>query len=218
MANYAPLVAKKPSSAPEASRGKSFGIFFSIILTALVVGGGAFAYQYFVTMPNQDDAVRQKEQEVNSANEQLTLTQKQLADLQKEKEDAAKKMLMYSNQVYNYSILYPADYTLSDNSDVDKHNLQLQSLTDSSKYIVLSIEKIDPNIIYDLAHNGTINVAGLLASKYNTDSICNGGVCIEPMTEVRFDKDGYTYSFKFYNATDITDQNLEILNSFQFNN
>lgn len=215
MANYAPLVAKKPNSAPEASRSKSFGIFFSIILTALVVGGGAFAYQYFVTMPNQDDAVRQKEQEVNSANEQLTLTQKQLADLQKEKEEAEKKMLTYTNQSYHYSLLYPANYTLSDHSSTEMHNLQLKSLENSDDLIILHISKIDEEVRDDIENFGTLNVAGVLASK-----ISHGGegTLEAPMTEVRFEKDGQTYSFQFYNVTDVMDRNLEILNSFQFNN
>lgn len=221
MANYAPLVAKKPN-ATSAPRSKSFGIFFSIILTALVVGGGSFAYQYFVTMPNQDDAVRQKEQELSTANEQLSLAQKQLADLQREKEETAKKMVTFYNSQYAYNISYPQDTIINDDSTVsDDGYIQQIRLTQADKIIfMLRVNTEEETAAYkDQEPVGQIEMAGIMANKYIfANGVCDGGVCTEPMTVVKGYKNGRAYILEFYNVTDITDKNLEILNSFQFNN
>ncbi|MBP9802375.1 hypothetical protein KBC40_02190 [Patescibacteria group bacterium] len=221
MANYAPLVAKKIEPSNE-KRSKSFGIFFSIILTALLVGAAAFAYQYLVVKPNQADELSQKDQELNNVNQQYVLTQKELADLQKEKEEAAKEMLTYSNAQYGYSLSYPKNYTMLDKSLIaDKTSVHQILFTGQDANSVMVKVKTEEEIsaYMDQEPTDIIGVAGMTASKYVFENgICDGPSCSLPVVAVKFYKNSEVYILEFYNVTDITDQNLEILNSFQFIN
>ena len=182
-------------------------------MTAIIIGGGVWAYDNFMVIKVKDQALTEATNKVTELDNQNKNLAQQLADVDKSKEEEAKKMLTYSNLKYNYSLNYPMTYVLSDRSDDKSNNIQLQD--SDGNLIILMITKKDPNIIYDLEHFGTVNVAGILASKYAHGG---EGTFEQSMTEVRFDKDDKTYSIQFYNVTDITDQNLEILNSFQFNN
>ncbi len=222
MANYAPLVAKKIEPSNE-KRSKSFGIFFSIILTALVVAAAAFAYQYLVVNPNQADELSQKDQELNNVNQQYVLTQKELADLQKEKEEAAKKMLTFTNNQYGYSISYPQDVVISDNSVLNDaeyiHQVRFTG-ADNSAIMTLRVKTEEFSALYmDQEPTETLGLGDLAAFSYVfANGICDGPDCSAPAVAVKTYENGKAYILEFHNTTEIVDKNLEILNSFQFIN
>lgn len=205
------MVDQANQKAPKSGAG---GKIVAVLLTAIIIGGGVWAYDNFMVIKVKDQTLTESQNKVTELDNQNKNLAQQLNNLNQEKVDEAKKLLPYSNAQYGYSLSYPANYILSDHSDINSHNLQLQS-PDNSNNIIFMISKTDPKIIYDIQSEGNINVAGILAGKYSHGGV---GTFEAPMTEVRFDKDGKTYSFQFYDVTDITDQNLEILNSFQFNN
>lgn len=222
MANYAPLVAKKIEPSND-KRSKSFGIFFSIILTALLVGAAAFAYQYLVLKPNQADELSRKEQELNSVNQQYVLTQKELADLQKAKEEAEKKMLTFTNNQYGYSISYPQDVVISDNSVLNGteyiHQMRFTG-ADNNTVMLLRVKTEEETALYmDQEPTETLGLDYLAAFAYVfANGICDGPDCSAPAVAVKTYENDKAYILEFYNTTEITETNLEILNSFKFIN
>lgn len=212
------MIANASKEKPKSSAGAIMG---AVLLTALVIGGGVWAYDNFMVIKVKDQALTEatnKAAELDNQNKNLA---QQLNDLNQAKEEEAKKMLPYSNAQYGYSLSYPKSYTMLDKSVIaDKtsiHQILFTGQDANSVMVRVKTEK-DITTYMDQEPTGTIDVAGMTANKYVfSNGICDGPSCSLPVVAVKLYKDGKSYILEFYNVTDSTDQNLEILNSFQFN-
>lgn len=212
------MVDQANQKAPKSGSG---GKVVAVLLTALVIGGGVWAYDNFMVIKVKDQALTEATNKVTELDNQNKNLAQQLNDLNQAKEEEAKKMLPYSNAQYGYSLSYPKSYTMLDKSVIaDKtsiHQILFTGQDANSVMVKVKTEK-DITAYMDQEPTGTIDLAGMTANKYVfSNGICDGPSCSLPVVVVKLYKDGKSYILEFYNVTDITDQNLEILNSFQFN-
>lgn len=206
----------------KAPKSNASAVMAAVLLTALVIGGGVWAYDNFMVIKVKDQALTEannKTAELDNQNKNLA---QQLNDLNQAKEEEAKKMLLYSNAQYGYSLSYPINYTMLDKSVIaDKTSIHQILFTGQDANSVMVRVKTEKEIsaYMDQEPSSTIYVAGMMANKYVfSNGICDGPGCSLPVVVVKVYRDGKSYILEFYNVTDIMDQNLEILNSFQFNN
>lgn len=213
------MVAQANQTKPKSSAGAIMG---AVLLTALVIGGGVWAYDNFMVIKVKDQALTEATNKVTELDNQNKNLAQQLNDLNQAKEEEAKKMLLYSNAQYGYSLSYPINYTMLDKSvmsgNTNIHQILFTGQDSNSIMLRVNTEK-EITAYRDQEPTSIIDVAGMTANKYVfANGICDGPGCSLPVVVVKVYKDGKSYILEFYNVTDITDQNLEILNSFQFNN
>ncbi len=203
-------------------KNSSGGKAVAVLLTAIIIGGGVWAYDNFMVIKVKDQSLTEVTNKLTELDNQNKNLAQQLNDLNKAKEEEAKKMLTYSNAQHGYTLNYPANYTMLDKSVIsgttNLHQILFTGQDSNNIMLRVNTEK-EISAYMDQEPTSTIYVAGMMANQYVfSNGICDGPGCSSPVIAVKVYKDGKSYILEFYNTTEITGQNLEILSSFQFNN